>query len=81
MQHVTSFYTDYSESLFLSVGRWSFDRESDGQGFTVLMMTTIIMMVLNHTASFNNINFLFYVITVVLCFKIALMNCHTFWFT
>jgi len=74
IQNVTSFYTDNSESLFLSVGRWSVDRESDGRGFTVLTM----MMILNHTASLNNIHFRFDVITVVLCFKITLTNCHTF---
>jgi len=75
IQNVTSFYTDNSESLFLSVSRWPVYRESDGRGFSVLM---IMMMILNHTASFNNINFRFYVITVVFCFKILLMNCHTF---
>ena len=93
IQNVKFFYTDNSASLFLSFRRWSVDRESDGRGFTVIMMImvmmmmmmmmmmTMMMMILNHTASFNNTNFRFYVVTVVLCFKIALMNCHTFWFT
>ena len=82
IQNVTSFYTDNSESLFLSVGWWSVDRESDCRGLTVLMMMMMMMMmILNHTTLLNNINVRFYVITVVLCFKIALMNCHTFWFT
>jgi len=88
IQNVTSFYTDNSESLFLSVSRRSVDRESDGRGFAVLVMmmmmvvvvvvVVMMMMILNHTVSFNNINFRFCVITVVLCFKIVLMNCHTF---
>jgi hypothetical protein len=83
IQNVINFYTDNSESLFLSVGRWSVDRESDGRGFTVLMMMMMMMMmmILNHTASLNNRNVRFYVITVELCFKMALMNCHSFWFT
>jgi hypothetical protein len=59
---------------------WQVDGESDGLGFTVMMMMMMMMTTttLNHTASFNNTNFRFYVISVMLCFKIALMNCRTF---